>query len=67
MLIKRNRLKQKSSLEERLGVRAQALRNDAQKAQPGPARERLLRLALQADVGSEMTKWLRSPGYRDPT
>jgi hypothetical protein len=67
MFIKRNRVIQKLSLEERLDLRAQTLRNDAGRTPPGPARERLLRLALQADTGSQVSLWLRSPGLRAPT
>lgn len=62
MIIKRNRVTQNISLEERLDLRAQMLRNDAGRTPPGPARERLLRLALQADTSSQMSLWLRSPG-----
>jgi len=54
MNIKRSRVIQTVSLEERLGLRAQTFRNDARRTPPGPARERLLRLALQAESGSQM-------------
>ena len=67
MTIKRPRIIQKLPLEVRLGLRAQTLRNDARRAPPGPARDRLLRLALQAETGSQMSEWLRSPGARAPT
>jgi hypothetical protein len=67
MIFKRSRVIQKCSLEERLGLRAETLRNDARKTPAGPGRERFIRLALQADMASQMSLWLRSPGLQAPT
>jgi hypothetical protein len=65
--MKRRRFKQTELLEERLGKEAIRLREQAKLLSPGIERERLLRLARQADVGANMSEWLRSPGLQSPT
>jgi hypothetical protein len=64
--MKRRRIKQTLSLEERLAVQARRLREEAQKAFPGSERETLLRRARQAETGSHISEWLRSPGLKPP-
>jgi hypothetical protein len=59
MLVER-RLKQTQPPAERLLLRAQRLRKEAQAMPHGIARERLVRLARQADTGAQVSAWLRS-------
>jgi hypothetical protein len=65
-MVKRRRVKQIMSLEQRLSIEAKRLRNEASSLPPGPAREDLMRRARQADTGSHMSEWLDSPGLRPP-
>jgi hypothetical protein len=58
--------KQVDSLEDRLAVEAAKLRKEAQGTPPGIARERLMRRARQAETGSRVGEWLRSPGLQPP-
>jgi hypothetical protein len=62
----RRRFKQTLSLEERLAREAKRLREEARSSPPGPLRENLLRKARQAETGSHMSEWLRSPGLQPP-
>lgn len=64
--MERRRFKQTQSLEERLAQEAARLREQARKLPPGPEREILLRKARQAETGSHMSEWLRSPGLQPP-
>jgi hypothetical protein len=60
------RLKQLKSLEERLAEDANRLREEAKLLPPGAMREATLRKARQAETGSHMSAWLRSPGLQPP-
>ncbi|MCP1766313.1 hypothetical protein [Bradyrhizobium japonicum] len=60
--MQRRRFKQTMSLEERLAEEAKRLREQAKKLPPGSERETLLRKPRQAETGSHMSEWLRSPG-----
>jgi len=62
----RRRFKQTSTLEARLAEEAVRLRDKANLLPPGAAREELLRKARQAETGSHMSEWLRSPGLQPP-
>ncbi|MHC2577378.1 hypothetical protein ACVI1J_009071 [Bradyrhizobium diazoefficiens] len=64
--MQRRRLKQTMSLEERLAEQAQRLREEAKSLPPGIERERTIRKARQAETGSHISEWLRSPGLRPP-
>lgn len=66
-MIKRRRFKQAAALEERLRIRAQEIRDEAKQMRPNVAREDLLRLAREAETGSNIYDWLMSPGLRSPT
>jgi hypothetical protein len=55
------------TLEQRLADEAQRLRRKAELLQPGAVRDEMIRKARQAEVGSHMSEWLRSPGLRSPT
>ncbi|MET4033064.1 hypothetical protein ABIB94_009087 [Bradyrhizobium sp. JR7.2] len=54
------------SLEARLAQEAERLREQAKKLPHGSEREILLRKARQAETGSHMSEWLRSPGLQPP-
>ena len=58
----RRRFKQIFSLEERLAQEVERLRVEAKKLPSGFRRETLLRKARQAETGSHVSEWLRSPG-----
>lgn len=64
--MERRRFKQSVSLDQRLLEQAERLRKEARGTPPGVQRDRLLRLARQAETGSHMTEWLTSPGLRPP-
>lgn len=54
------------SLEIRLAKEAKRLRAEAKLLPAGSAREAMLRKARQAETGSQMSEWLRSPGLKTP-
>jgi hypothetical protein len=60
------RLKQIRSLEKRLAEDAKRLREEAKLFAPGAARDYTLRKARQAETGSHVSAWLRSPGLQQP-
>jgi hypothetical protein len=60
--MKRPRLKQTASLEERLKQIAQHCR--VAKLRPGLEREQMLRKARQAETASNLCKWIALPGFR---
>lgn len=63
---KRRRIKQTLSLEERLAEEARRLREEAELLPHGPVRDAALRKARQAETGSHLSEWLRSPGLQPP-
>ncbi|MHC2626802.1 hypothetical protein ACVIW2_008834 [Bradyrhizobium huanghuaihaiense] len=63
---RRRRFAQTVSLEERLAEEAKRLREKARSLPPGPLRDDALRKARQAETGSHMSQWLRSPGLQPP-
>lgn len=63
---KRRRFKQIQSLEVRLADEAKRLRKEAKSLPPGIRKEALLRKARQAETGSHISEWLRSPGMQPP-
>ncbi|WP_442868748.1 hypothetical protein [Bradyrhizobium sp. CCBAU 21362] len=58
--------KQIQSLEERLAEIAKRLREEAKSLPPGMERQEKLRKAWQAETGSHVSEWLRSPGLPLP-
>jgi len=60
------RLQQIKSFEERLAADARRLREEAKLFAPGAARDYSLRKARQAETGSHVSAWLRSPGLQQP-
>lgn len=63
---RRRRFKQIISLEERLTEEARRLREEAELLPHGPVREEALRKAREAETGSHLSEWLRSPGIKLP-
>jgi hypothetical protein len=63
----RRRFKQTETLEQRLFRQAAELRELAGKIAPGIERDRLIRMAREAETASRMSEWLRSLGLRRPT
>jgi len=53
-------------LEEQLATEAERLREEAMKLKPGVERDALLRKARQAETGSHVSDWLRSPELQPP-
>ena len=62
----RRRFKRIQTFEERLALEAEQFRKAAEEAQPGMARDLILRRARQAETASRMNEWLRSPGLQPP-
>ena len=62
----RHRFKQTDILEQRLAEEAKRLREEAELLPPGTVRDEMIRKARQAETGSHMSEWLRSPGLRPP-
>ncbi|MET3337284.1 hypothetical protein ABIF61_005808 [Bradyrhizobium japonicum] len=62
----RRRIKQTTSLEERLSEQALRLRDEAKSLPPGIERERAIRKARQAETGAHISEWLNSPGLQSP-
>ncbi len=64
--MRRRRFEQNEPLEERLAEEAKRLREEAKGIPPGIERERMIRKARQAETGSHISEWLRSPGLQSP-
>jgi hypothetical protein len=64
--MKRRRIKQFQSLEERLAQEAERLREEARTLPPGRTRDVLLRKARQDEIVSHLAEWLTSPGLQPP-
>ncbi|MET4034427.1 hypothetical protein ABIB94_008335 [Bradyrhizobium sp. JR7.2] len=62
----RRRTKQTTPLEERFAEEAKRLREKAETLPPGIEREHAIRRARQAETGSHISDWLRSPGLQPP-
>jgi hypothetical protein len=62
----RRRIKQTISLEQRLADEACRLREQAKLLPHGAVREDTIRKARQAETGSHLSEWLRSPGLKAP-
>jgi hypothetical protein len=65
--MRRRRVKQNTSLDERLAEQARQIRIQAEALPQGSKkRDGLMREARQADTASHMNEWLSSPGLRPP-
>jgi hypothetical protein len=62
-MIKRRRFKQSETLEQRLGLHAIRLREEAKLFPLGVKRDQLLRLARQAEIGAHMSERLVPQAY----
>jgi|1185.fasta_scaffold230331_2 hypothetical protein len=62
MTKQRMRIKQTTSLEQRLAEHAERLRKQAKNVPLGSERKQLLSLIHQCEVASHMIDWLQSPG-----
>ena len=56
-----------TTLEQRLADEACRLREQARLLPPGAVREATIRKARQAETGSHLSEWLRSPGLKAPS
>jgi hypothetical protein len=65
-MLMRRRERQMDPLEIRLAAEAERLREQAELLPPGATRDEMLRRARQAETGSQMREWLRSPGLQPP-
>jgi hypothetical protein len=65
-MLLRRRFKQQFTLQDRLAAWSKAVRAQAADLAPGPERDALLKKARQAETGSHLNEWLRSPGLRPP-
>ena len=62
----RKAFRENEPLEERLAEEAKRLREEAKGIPPGIESERMIRKARQAETGSHISEWLRSPGLQSP-
>ncbi|RTE91700.1 MULTISPECIES: hypothetical protein [Bradyrhizobium] len=65
-MLTRRKSRHTDPLEARLAAEAERLREEADSLPPGAARDEMLRKARQAETGSQMSEWLRSPGLQPP-
>jgi hypothetical protein len=64
--MQRRRFKQTLTLEERLAIEAQRLREEAKKLPPGAEQAELLRKAREDEMVAQMAGWISSPGLHPP-
>jgi len=62
----RRRIRQVTSLKERLAIWAESVRAKADRLRPGPEREALLQRASQADTAAHIEDWVNSAGLQPP-
>lgn len=63
---RRRRIKQSTSLKDRLASFAEELKAKAFRLRPGPERDALLQRAHRADTASDIDEWANSPGLQPP-
>jgi hypothetical protein len=66
MQLQQRLLTETDQLEDLLTTEAKRLREEAELLPPGAVRQQVLRKARQAETGSHISEWLRSPGLRSP-
>jgi hypothetical protein len=54
------------SFADRIAEEKQRLEGELARAEPGPARDALLKKLRQLDVAAHADEWLTSPGLRSP-
>lgn len=62
----RRRIRQVTSLKERLTIWAESVRAEAARLTAGPQREALLQRASQADTAAHIDDWVNSTGLQPP-
>ena len=62
----RRRVKQTTSLRDRLALFANEAREKAAQLRPGPEQDELLKKARQADTASHLDDWANSRGLKSP-
>jgi hypothetical protein len=65
-MMKRRRLKQCVSFQDRLATFAQDARDEAAKRPPGIERDDMLRKARQADTAARLDDWANTHGLQPP-
>jgi hypothetical protein len=65
-MLKGRRFNRTKSFEQRLSDEAAKLRGQAKDIAPGMDRERLIRMARQAESASNVSQWLRPRGLQAP-
>jgi hypothetical protein len=65
-IIKRRRIKQTPSLEERLVENVGQFRQQAELLPHGHTRDQIMRRIRQNETASHLSEWLRSSGLRPP-
>jgi hypothetical protein len=65
-MLKRRRIRQTASLEDRLVEAARRLRAEAEQMPAGAGRDKTLRKARQAEIAAHLSCWLTSPGLPPP-
>lgn len=66
-MIKRRRVKQTTSLTDRLMENVEVLRQQLAELPPGPERDAVARRIRQCETAAHLEDWLRSPGLQPPT
>jgi hypothetical protein len=64
--MQRRRIKQSTSLKDRLASFAKEVRKKASQLRPGPEQDALLKRARQAETASNIDEWANSPGLQPP-
>jgi hypothetical protein len=62
----RHRFTKTETLEQRLAEYSKSLHEQAKLLPPGAVRDATIRKARQAQIGSQINDWLRSPGLQPP-
>jgi|tagenome__1003787_1003787.scaffolds.fasta_scaffold10656845_1 hypothetical protein len=62
----RRRVKQTTTLDERLAEMARQLRDEAAALLPGSQREEVERKLRQAEIAANIVQWVSSPGLQPP-
>jgi hypothetical protein len=65
-MFNRRRFEPTDTLERSLSEEAKRLREAAELLPPGAVRDAALRRAREAETGSHISEWLRSPGLKPP-
>jgi hypothetical protein len=65
-MFNRRRFKQRLSLQDRLSIWANQVREQAAKLPPGVEKDTLLKKARQADTASELNDWANPAGLLSP-